>query len=574
MTQFTRKINMSPGILDTGDIVDANDINELQEAIEQLSFNVMRYGAVGDGVTDDTAAIQAAIDAAAALAPRAGSVSMPPGDYLAHELDWTGYVPITGASVGSTRLIYSGDGGAGSYVLKAPSSSGAIPYSGLTHMQILGSTAAFAGTASVAETGLLVDDVGVDWGFYLRSLVFYRFLGDAVAMTGGLVNAHIDHIRFGYVLGYCINLDPGVGAESRPLSLSRFTWDNALSADQNSWVAANYADYYQGENTAGKGLMYAERSGANIHISDGRVELNEYLEVIDGERALLRDGAAAGAAGCTWTLRNVVGFGNDGYILASKSARVSYNFDGKTGISRLAPWKQIAGTVGDAHTSPPIASGSTMFRQGNHQQHSGVMMNGQQVEYRDAAPSTSTFNYYRAGDVWYRRTPTPGTNGVGQIAVSPTYYGRAATGNGTTAAVVAASDTTVDMSGDPANFYRFFPGSAIVISGAGAAGVNLETTVESWDPANFTFEVNDSPSTSVNPATISFQQPTWREFGDIVSYGTTAPVSGTYAKGEKRWNTNPTEAGSEGSKYVVIGWICTVAGSPGTWLEMRTLTGN
>lgn len=55
---------------------------------------------------------------------------------------------------------------------------------------------------------------------------------------------------------------------------------------------------------------------------------------------------------------------------------------------------------------------------------------------------------------------------------------------------------------------------------------------------------------------------------------TSAPTTGTHAKGDQVRNSNPSEAGSASSKYVVIGWICTVGGTPGTWLEMRVLTGN
>jgi hypothetical protein len=47
-------------------------------------FNVLDYGAVGDGVTDDTAAIQAAIDAAAAQG--GGIVKLPYGQFLVSEL--------------------------------------------------------------------------------------------------------------------------------------------------------------------------------------------------------------------------------------------------------------------------------------------------------------------------------------------------------------------------------------------------------------------------------------------------------------------------------------------------------
>lgn len=55
---------------------------------------------------------------------------------------------------------------------------------------------------------------------------------------------------------------------------------------------------------------------------------------------------------------------------------------------------------------------------------------------------------------------------------------------------------------------------------------------------------------------------------------TAAPTTGTWGLGDQVMNSNPAEAGSAGSKYVVTGWICTAAGTPGTWLDMRTLTGN
>lgn len=54
---------------------------------------------------------------------------------------------------------------------------------------------------------------------------------------------------------------------------------------------------------------------------------------------------------------------------------------------------------------------------------------------------------------------------------------------------------------------------------------------------------------------------------------TAAPTTGTWNIGDTVKNSAPAEAGGAGSKYVIIGWICTVAGTPGTWLEMRTLTG-
>ena len=53
-----------------------------------------------------------------------------------------------------------------------------------------------------------------------------------------------------------------------------------------------------------------------------------------------------------------------------------------------------------------------------------------------------------------------------------------------------------------------------------------------------------------------------------------APTGNVWAIGDIVRNSAPAEAGAIGSKYVIVGWICTVSGTPGTWLEQRTLTGN
>lgn len=55
---------------------------------------------------------------------------------------------------------------------------------------------------------------------------------------------------------------------------------------------------------------------------------------------------------------------------------------------------------------------------------------------------------------------------------------------------------------------------------------------------------------------------------------TAAPTTGTWAKGDFVKNSNPSEAGTAGSKYYVDGWKCLVGGTPGTWVPARILTGN
>lgn len=64
----------------------------------------------------------------------------------------------------------------------------------------------------------------------------------------------------------------------------------------------------------------------------------------------------------------------------------------------------------------------------------------------------------------------------------------------------------------------------------------------------------------------------------VASYGalTAAPTgtAGPFQVGDFIRNSAPAELGTTPNKYVIYGWICTVAGSPGTWLQQRFLTGN
>ncbi len=52
--------------------------------------------------------------------------------------------------------------------------------------------------------------------------------------------------------------------------------------------------------------------------------------------------------------------------------------------------------------------------------------------------------------------------------------------------------------------------------------------------------------------------------GRLINYGTAAPTTGAFARGDLTLNTAPAAAG-------VLGWICTVAGSPGTWTELAVV---
>lgn len=55
---------------------------------------------------------------------------------------------------------------------------------------------------------------------------------------------------------------------------------------------------------------------------------------------------------------------------------------------------------------------------------------------------------------------------------------------------------------------------------------------------------------------------------------TAPPTTGDHQRGDMVRNSAPSELGTAGSKYVITHWICVTAGTPGTWLQCRSLTGN
>lgn len=181
---FTRKADMSPGQRDTGDVVYADDINELQEALENLQsgaapiapvehmragvVNVLDYGAVGDGVTDDTAAIRAAYSAT----PVGGTLFFPSGKTYIIKND---SVYAGALSVGKAINIVSN----GATLKASPSSPEGIRMIAITS------------TSNVLVEGLAFDPNGITAATctYLKNASFVVVRGNRfiAPMAGGML---------------------------------------------------------------------------------------------------------------------------------------------------------------------------------------------------------------------------------------------------------------------------------------------------------------------------------------------------------------------------------------------------
>lgn len=129
--------------------------------------------------------------------------------------------------------------------------------------------------------------------------------------------------------------------------------------------------------------------------------------------------------------------------------------------------------------------------------------------------------------------------------------------SGTTYYIVAVTtDGTTDV-------YRFGTsgGSGGTYTGA-TSGAKATGSSSSWGGFSTTYEpAFDMGSTD----------PAWQvgvtvsDVTAIEKSGTAAPTTGTWAVGDKVWNSAAAASGT-------VGWVCTTAGTPGTWKTFGTIS--
>jgi hypothetical protein len=268
-------------------ILISTEANQADVMIQ--SYNVKAFGAVGDGETDDTVAIQAAIDTADSVTfnPTYGpgwtgapNVYFPPGSYfITDELTWRGCNLVGDWPTNSAVIVWGGSTGA-TVINKAVSDAGGNSY---CHLKGL----SFASADNEPETWVAypaMNDMNI-----IEYCEFNSCSGDALTV-GGWVKGNWHNIRWNEIGGYAISLDGTIARASFSI-----------------------ADFHYGHNRAsgnGKGFINVVNPGSDdlgqIRLCNGRLELNTGWS---GNKAIINydNSAAVGSAPLVmWNVDSVV----------------------------------------------------------------------------------------------------------------------------------------------------------------------------------------------------------------------------------------------------------------------------
>jgi hypothetical protein len=529
-------------------------------------LNMKIFGCKGDGASDDSPCFAAA--AASIVASRnvvgknCTTAYLPPGTYLVHEADLSAAGScflLAGDNEQSTVIRYNGAGGAGSYVLRF----GSLSFGGWRDFIIYGYDAAYT---TVAQNGIqitgLLDRMSKAERFRIQGTY-----GDAIAQTtnAGVVNFAMKHFRFDSIGGFGFTLWTNGTSDGADVEWDEWTQDNNIS-DASLRTLLTNKGLYDGTHW-GMGLIHCNNCrSVNWVLSNGRIETNKALvtQGAAGEASLLyEENTTAGQSGML-ILVNVEG--TNGQSAIRKYPLVSANVANAMGLRIFASGlynylcyikdRTTGNCVGNRTGNVALASYTS-----TNNSMAAVDVDSHQEQSRATSAQAGNAAKWGRGDIWWHLATdfVPGATGVGTVMVYPASgKGRFDAATLSTAAVVTSGSATVGLPVDPSTL-DLVQGDAITLVGAGAAAANYDASVTAIDYVNKTLTVSPAPSTSVNPATLKWAVPISREFGFDATRRTAAPGSGQWFKGEVVWNSVPA-AGSP------MGWICTVAGTPGTWV--------
>lgn len=527
--------------------------------------NVKEFGAIGDGVTDDTAAINAAIAAIASWgrAGYIGTLYFPRGDYLTGAISHPWHSLRLRGDGGSASRIVHKDGEAAALITISGGTAGP-PYSAAAW----GGASGISFVAGDSTTYLIYVEGQIDNNTVWDDLSFVGKTSNASMVAAfsarDYLNMHWRKVRWDYIRGWGVEFRDATKFGFGYLAFRDVTYDATVGM------------------TGCKGFLKIDNSGSNVSkgpvVIDGfRLEVNSALTSEAGLASLIRVSlnAAAMDAGAypTVTVRMTNGtiaiaaVAKDMRILGWNTRDLAWSADN---FQVYGPTVIAQNDTNDALESEASngTAAESRFEQfsvglGRFQSNAKRSRNGRRF-IRNALGYLWGERGQR-GDIWWN--DRPGLSGVGRFAAAVQAQdddGIHTNGDGgalCTGSINAAS-ATLAFTGPNA---AFIPGVRISVPGAGAAAATLNAKVISIDYTGLTAVLDTVAGTTVAgvACTRTNAQLGWIP---IVFRSNTVPATGTYLQGDRACAENMS------ATQPVAEWACTVAGTPGTWRAVKWIT--
>jgi hypothetical protein len=501
------------------------------------TVSVKDFGAVGDGVADDTAAIQAAIDYVTTVG--GGNVYFPVGTYLAGGIVVdNSYINISGASEASVIKVKNGTVGVQikkqwcnvrdiRFVSQGTKSDG-LNTRGLLYEQ-----------ASQNSVGLA----------NCQNVTFDGFSGYGMQITEA-INFYLNRA---YVKNCTIGINiVRVGTGSADFSTT-IDFENIYVTDCGTGIYGEYV-YRSRFN------VIAERCTYGMDFSVGDVTLFRcYFEAnttlggrFDNCRVQdlwsYNNNPVTDAVSITYS-GGAIAASERGYLLADSDDLTAKRLGLLSGYGVDPLWLAAYGTTSNdglkyGENTVALVRGTNLF--------DNAAWSGNNAALND-------FDGWSNLNQGYKIAGTVGAGGTND----PYGMKQTVTLNNTKTYVIDLNVTNVAGSGitaikvgsdDITNGVAFTPtangSQAVKCFGADATGTVYEAYVNA-----FTLAEVLADQTQVAEAN---DRLTREKNGRGVSYAAAAPTTGTWLQGEVVYNTAPAAGG-------FVGWVCTTSGTPGTW---------
>lgn len=480
-------------------------LNDIRTVLQRGTVNVKAFGAVGDGVTDDAAAIRAAIASAATTVSGAfgAIVDLPKGTYIANsQLVIPNGVRLRGAGFGSTT-IKAGASFSGTSLITNQNQDGTQEFFALEGLQVDGNQAggAVCSVAVVNMVSLFINSFVRDLIVVNGSNVGLRIAADGT--PGGMGPLIVENVWVANCVGHNVLIEE-TGANTG--AAAGIYCNHLTSEHQGTGKSALYL----------KGLGHASQwNFNNVHIEQGGTATGRTAITIDGVSHVIFDG-----------VQLLQGGGVDaGIKITTAIQNVSVQIRNVTNSNLINPVIQDlknSVSIGAVNVSCYVTPDTTV-------------QGGLRFTPDSAAGAKSLVAQSSAGvdRVWF--------DDLGQLT------GSSLNGAGLDVVGDAANDRPLALINHAKSrvFAWYYPD---------ASNLRFRYFTGGLDLLNF-----DSSAAMFVYGTSTFQfLSTFQSAIKGAGTAGAAPSTGTHVRGEVVFNADPSAGGK-------VGWVCTAAGTPGTW---------